>query len=131
MKPSHVSSRFTLLLLALTVALPAPVLGQQIPGALGQFACHNSRISYHCVLLAVLPPHASTCRATAAQVKPAPNEARTTMSPMPKRFCCTASSKAKNTEAADVLPYRSILTTTRSGGNPNLLVAASIIRRLA
>ena len=31
MKPSRVSSRFVLLLLALTVALPALVLGQQIP----------------------------------------------------------------------------------------------------
>ncbi len=55
MKPSHVSSRFTLLLLALTVALPAPVLGQQIPGALAQLPRHNTCISYHLVLLAVLP----------------------------------------------------------------------------
>src|SRR4029078_6408 len=70
-------------------------------------------------------------RAAAPHVNPPPIASRTTRSPRLIRPSLTAVSNASGTEAADVLAWRSTVTTTFSGGRPSFLAVASRIRAFA
>ncbi len=65
------------------------------------------------------------------QVRPPPSASSSTRSPARMRPSCRASASASGTEAAEVLAWRSTVTTTRSGGSPSLRPIASMIRLLA
>src|SRR5512139_2694787 len=64
-------------------------------------------------------------------VSPAPNATSSTRSPERNRPCAFASERAMGTEAAEVFPYRSRLTNTRSGATPSRFPTALTIRRFA
>jgi hypothetical protein len=65
------------------------------------------------------------------QVRPPPSASISTRWPPRMRPSATASASASGTEAAEVLAWRSIVTTTRSDGRHSRFPIASIIRRLA
>src|SRR5206468_766957 len=63
-----------------------------------------------------------------AQVRPAPNATKTRTSPASILPARQASSNAIGTDAAEVLPYLSMLTNAFSGGSPSFSIAESMIR---
>src|SRR5215472_14378711 len=67
----------------------------------------------------------------AAQVKPEPNPAISTLSPGCSRSWSSASRRASGMVAVDVFPKRSMLIMTRSFGRPTRCAAASMMRRFA
>src|SRR5690606_38609803 len=73
-------------------------------------------------------PQVST---VAAQVRPAPNDTSSRLSPFPMRPSSSAVHSARGMEAVELLPYSSTVTTTRSRGRPSLRRAASMMRRFA
>src|SRR5690606_5647975 len=59
-------------------------------------------------------PQVST---VAAQVRPAPKETSSTLSPLPILPSSTAWHRASGIDAVELLPYSPTVTTTRSGGS--------------
>ena len=76
----------------------------------------------------VMLPHRSSAL---AQDMPAPMPQASTVVPSSRRPSSAASLSAIGIEPADVLPYRSMFTTTLSIGTPSRCAAASMMRRLA
>src|SRR5580700_10779542 len=67
----------------------------------------------------------------APQVKPPPMASSSRRSPRLMRRSATASASASGIEAAEVLPWRSTVTTILPGGMPSLWAEPSIMRLLA
>src|SRR6185312_10273249 len=75
--------------------------------------------------------HISQRSSVAPTVKPAPTAASSTRSPFFNLPCSMAVSMASGMVPADVLPYFSIFTTTRSGFRPSRSAVEVMMRRLA
>src|SRR5262245_10206110 len=79
-----------------------------------------------------IPPRSAYHRISVApQVKPPPMASSITRSPRLMRRSCTASASASGIEAAEVLPWRSSVSTTCSGLSPSFLATPSMMRLLA